>query len=122
MGTADETADARWRRPGRQIAASGSISATEIDVAVEIEVFATGTSEWREIDRPPTDDELLAALSGQFHRTGGVVRDAMQHARDFHARPGRRPGHVAPATASSRRGGGTDIVRPALVDPTLSSR
>lgn len=103
MGTGDDPDDTRWQRPSR-----------------ELEVFATGSSEWREIERPPTDDEILTAFADQIHKTGSVVRGAVQHARDFQARPGPRPGHLAPTTASARRGGGTDIVRPALIDPLVA--
>ncbi len=100
MGTERSNPDGPWRR--------------------ELDVFPTGTTVLRSIDAPPAEkpaDTSTLHFSDQMHRTGTAVRDAVQHAREFHARPGHRPGHVAPSTASVRRGGGTDIVRPVLVDP-----
>ena len=51
------------------------------------------------------------------------MRDGIEHARDFQARPGRRPGAapVLAGTTSSRAGGDTDIVRPVLVSPRFAS-
>lgn len=109
MGMGDERDDARWRRP--------ALGDHDVHDDGGIEVFATGTSTWQVIARPPSDEQVHAALSDQFHRTGAVVLDAVRHARDFHARPGHRPGRVTPLSASVRRGGGTDVVRPVLVDP-----
>ncbi len=86
----------------------------------ELEVFPTGSTVLQPVDTAWHHEhsrEPGATFADQMHRTGVVVRGAVQHARDFHARPGHRPGHVAPTTASTRRGGGTDIVRPVLVDP-----
>jgi hypothetical protein len=54
---------------------------------------------------------------------GELVRDGIEHARDFQARPGPRPGAapVLAGTTSSRAGGDTDIVRPVLVSPRFAS-
>lgn len=86
----------------------------------ELEVFPTGTTVLVPIEPTRPGSETGTSLSDQVHRTGLALRDAVQHAREFHARPGHRPGHAPMTTASARRGGGTDIVRPVLVDPALA--
>lgn len=68
----------------------------------ELDVFATGDT----LLLAPDDAPEPSAL-------GEAVRRA---ARDYHARPGYRPG-VQIATTSGRRNGLTDIVRPVLIDP-----
>lgn len=90
-----------------------------IDAALDdaIAVFATGTTVAR-----PADARFLerdrAAMGTLLRRGGAVVCDGIDRARDFHARPGRRPGQVP--TASARFGGDTDIVRPVLVPPATA--
>lgn len=77
-------------------------------VAGTIEVFPTGLTVAR---ADPSDDEHTTApesVSGDVHR-------------DFHARPGHRPGGQPPVT-SARFGGDTDIVRPILVAPVAATR
>jgi len=59
------------------------------------------------------------SLTEHLHRSGELVRAGYDHARNFHARPGHRPGDV-PST-SARAGGDADIVRPVLVDPARAS-
>lgn len=83
------------------------------DVHDEIDVFPTGTT----IELAP-DDHVLAE---HLRHGAAVVRSGYERARDFHARPGPRPGETVVATTSSRRGGDADIVRPVLVDPILAS-
>jgi len=97
----------------------------------EIEVFATGST--RAIAAVPTaehglpgnraEPHLSASLSERIQQGGGLVREGIDHARDFRARPGPRPGAcpVQPATTSRRTGGDTDIVRPVLVSPAVAS-
>jgi hypothetical protein len=82
------------------------------------EVFPTGST-IAHAPEPKFDDG--SGMSERLRRSGEVVRDGYGHARDFHARPGHRPGGSVQAT-SSREGGDTDIVRPVLVDPRLASR
>ena len=57
------------------------------DGSWELEVFATGATTVRPVD----DGDTLAEHA---QHTGELVREAVQHARDFHARPGPRPGRV----------------------------
>ncbi len=60
---------------------------------------------------------------GELTRRGGaLVLDGFDHALDIHARPGHRPGGAPLPTASARRGGDTDVVRPVLVDPAVACR
>ncbi len=74
----------------------------------EIEVYATGSTR-ADAAQPPVLADLL-------RRSGSTVRDGYEHARDFHARAGHRPG--TPITSvSPRRTGPADIVRPVLVNP-----
>jgi hypothetical protein len=87
----------------------------------EIDVYPTGATV---AHFPPTttgtevDGHHGAAVSELLRRSGVAVREGIEHARDFHARPGHRPGAApTPSTTSSRQGGDTDIVRPVLVDP-----
>lgn len=80
------------------------------------EVFPTGATVLRVRD-PAADDGT--SLADHLHRSGELVRAGYDHARNFHARPGPRPG-VVPAT-SGRVGGDADIVRPVLVDPATAS-
>ena len=89
--------------------------------AHEIEVFATGTTVARAPDEPAFDDLTGQGLTELLRRSGCTVRDGYEHARDFHARPGHRPGTTPIATTSERRGSGVDIVRPVLVNPLLAS-
>lgn len=80
----------------------------------EIEVFPTGTT----IEHAPHDLDLAE----QLRHGAAAVRSGYERARDFHARPGPRPGEPVVAATSSRRGGDTDIVRPVLIDPIVASR
>ncbi len=88
----------------------------------ELEVFPTG----RTVVVAPDATGIThdAPTFGERLRQGGSsVRDGLGQARDFHAAPGPRPGAVPiPAVTSTRAGGGTDIVRPVLVDPLTACR
>lgn len=89
----------------------------------DIEVFATGTTVVS-LGAPALDAAGVATdaavVAQQLRRGGAVVRHGYEHARDLQARPGHRPGGAV-ASASSRAGGDTDIVRPVLIDPILAS-
>jgi hypothetical protein len=84
----------------------------------EFEVFPTGTT----IARAPDDiDEAFEfGARERLRRGSAAVRDGYEHARDFHARPGHRPGGTTAPVTSGRDGGDTDIVRPVLVDPLIA--
>lgn len=77
----------------------------------EIEVFATGNT-----STLAPDDHAIGDL---VRRSAESLRSGLEHAREFRARPGHRPG-VAVSSASHRRGGGTDVVRPVLIDPLVA--
>lgn len=90
----------------------------------EIEVFATGRSVLIATDDDRPVD--IAHLADQLHRVGAALHDGLEHARSLRAVPGHRPGGTAaaapiPSTASRRRGGGCDIVRPIHLDPLRAS-
>jgi hypothetical protein len=107
----------------------------------EVEVFPTGSTLARQrgspsatdvvqldpsqvdVATPPWDAPLAPSLADRFRHGGELVRDGIGHARDFQARPGRRPGAppVLAGTTSNRVGGDTDIVRPVLVPPVFAS-
>ena len=92
---------------------------------VELDVFATGATIAHAPDAivvRTTVDEAGTA-GDRLRRSGELMRNGLEHARDFQARPGHRPGaQRAPVgTASRRRGGDTDIVRPVLVPPSFAS-
>lgn len=100
---------------------------------VELEVFGTGSTLTVAPDPAPDDRsvgheliplETTAAVTlGDRVRHGGeLMREGIEHARDFQARPGHRPGAapVLAATTSGRAGGDTDIVRPVLVSPMFA--
>jgi hypothetical protein len=101
----------------------------------EIEVFSTGTTVALLPDRPadavidtpshttPSHTTPSHPSFGDRIRHGGeLVWDGFEHARDFHARPGHRPGTppVPIGATSARAGGDTDIVRPVLISPVLA--
>lgn len=75
------------------------------------------------VDDPPADrpDEHGPTLGDIAQHIHHGYRVAVDHARDYHAAEGLRPGGAPPATTSTRRGGGCDIVRPMLVDPFTAS-
>ena len=75
------------------------------------------------LDPAGLDPDQVPSLGDRLLQCGELVRDGIEHARDFQARPGRRPGAapVLAATTSSRAGGDTDIVRPVLVSPRFAS-
>jgi hypothetical protein len=94
-----------WARP----------ASTGDDEPAPFEVFPTGATQRR-------DQKLTkhADANEVLRRSGGAVRDGYEHARDFRAHPGRRPGAVT--RARRRQGGATDIVRPVLIDPFTACR
>jgi len=92
----------------------------------ELDVFATGAT----IAHAPEAIVVRATVDGEIgtagdrlRRSGELVRSGLEHAKDFQARPGHRPGvsRAPVGTASYRRGGDTDIVRPVLVPPAFAS-
>jgi hypothetical protein len=90
-------------------------------VEVEIEVFATGTTGARPPEpwsapEPPTPMRDLLRHTNEV--VNEFVRDGVERSRDFHARPGPRPG--VDVARSTRQGEGTDVVRPVLVRPDLA--
>jgi hypothetical protein len=87
----------------------------------EIEVFATGRSTLITADHDRPVD--VGHLADQLHRVGTALHDGLEHARAVRAVPGHRPGRATPtpSTASRRRGGGCDIVRPIFLDPLRAS-
>ncbi|MDJ0769707.1 MAG: hypothetical protein QNJ12_12970 [Ilumatobacter sp.] len=83
-----------------------------------IEVFGTGSTIVHD------DAAGDAPLSDLLRGGNAALTVGFEHARDFHAKAGHRPGAAAPplsGVASGRRGGGTDIVRPVLISPVLAS-
>lgn len=100
-------------------------------MTTELEVFATGSTQAiapllpTEYGTPADEAEQIvsASFSERIQHGGELVREGIEHARDFRARPGHRPG-AAPmqaSTTSKRTGGETDIVRPVLVSPAVAS-
>lgn len=88
----------------------------------EFEVFPTGTTTARAPGDAGEDAlDMWLGMSDRLRRGSAVVRDGYEHARDFQARPGHRPGGAVEMT-SGRDGGGTDVVRPVLVDPMTACR
>ena len=79
---------------------------------------STGALEQAALER-----DQVTSLGDRLLQCGELVRDGIEHARDFQARPGRRPGAapVLAGTTSNRAGGDTDIVRPVLVSPRFAS-
>lgn len=66
----------------------------------------------------PTGETMLVAPDE--HPVTDRFRSGLDHAFEFHARPGHRPGATSttsPPTASARHGGESDIVRPVRADP-----
>lgn len=72
-------------------------------------------------DRSDAPDEPHGSAPAVLE-LGVELANQIIHGRpQYHARPGQRPG-AAPAVASARLGGDTEIVRPLLVDPASASR
>lgn len=96
-------------------------TSTSRPVEVEIEVFATGSTDARPPE-PRFAPDPATPIRDRLRHTNEVVnefvRDGVERSRDFHARPGPRPG--VDVARSSRQGGGTDVVRPVLVSPELA--
>lgn len=82
----------------------------------DIDVFATGRTAALEPGDAPDDIDDLA---DHVRHGAAAVRAGLERAREFHARPGHRPG-PAIDTTSSRQGRVTDIVRPVLVSPLVA--
>lgn len=96
---------------------------------VELEIEVTGTT--RRVGAAAPCAPVAETMADSRHPTlaerlahgGEIVLEGIEHARGFHAAPGPRPGAVpGPAVTSTRDGGGTDIVRPVLVDPATACR
>ena len=92
---------------------------------VELDVFATGATIAHAPDAivaRTTIDDATDTTGDRLRRSGELVRNGLEHVREFQARPGHRPGppRVPVGSASSRRGGDTDIVRPVLVPPSFA--
>lgn len=81
-----------------------------------------------------SDDEIVVFPTGVTLARGTATNEASPAVivdrpaaadsparREFHARPGHRPG-ATPGVTSSRAGGDTDIVRPLLVAPGIACR
>jgi len=85
--------------------------------ADSFEVFPTGATVVRALDARPDD----VVVGETLRRTGRAVRDGYDHAREFRARPGHRPGPTV-GQPGAREGGDADIVRPVLIDPLKACR
>lgn len=105
----------------------------ENSTSTELEVFATGSTVAVAPHaaagqfgpggiRPELGNGDAATLTDRLRHGGELVRDGVEQAREFRARPGHRPGAapVLASTAGSRTGGLTDIVRPVLVSPRFA--